>query len=186
MCLVRLFFNRYIRKTIPKHRVVAKRYAALLRWKDTADNNQTFCNWKNNNELASELTQIKLRIWHRNTKDKQMWITLRKTESGKFFVFFFWVLIENNNSDDKQKNYRNWNLEKLPTLGWKIGTDELWCFSDVSQRCITHATSDLGIWLNGKLVLYLEVLANQKNNANLVPNPRVARERWQTLWKKPQ
>jgi hypothetical protein len=36
-------------------------------------------------------------------------------------------------------------------LGWKIGTDELWCFSDVSQRCITHATSDLGIWLNLKI-----------------------------------
>ena len=34
----------------------------------------------------------------------------------------------------------------------------------------THATSDLDNWLNLKLVLYLEVLANQKNNATLVPN----------------
>ena len=77
-----------------------------------------------------------------------------------------------HNSDNKQKTEKLPKLkrEKLPTLDWKIGTDELWCFSDVSQRCITHATSDLGIWLNGKLVLYLEVLANQKNNANLVPN----------------
>ena len=58
-------------------------------------------------------------------------------------------------------------MEKLLTLDWKIGTDELWCFSDVSQRCITHATSNLGNRLNGKIGLYLEVLANPKINANL-------------------
>jgi hypothetical protein len=34
----------------------------------------------------------------------------------------------------------------------------------------THATSDLGNWLNLKKVLYLEVLAYPKINANLVPN----------------
>ncbi len=33
-----------------------------------------------------------------------------------------------------------------------------------NQR-LTHATSNLGIWLNGKIVLYLEDLANPKNNA---------------------
>ena len=31
----------------------AKRYAALLRWKETADINRTFWKWKDNNELAS-------------------------------------------------------------------------------------------------------------------------------------
>ncbi|MGL3001377.1 hypothetical protein [Flavobacterium sp. RSSB_23] len=55
-------------------------------------------------------------------------------------------------------------------MDWKIGTDELWCFSNVSLYTLTHATSDLGTWFNGKIGLYLEVLANQKNNANLVPN----------------
>ena len=78
------------------------RYAALLRWKETADINQTFWKWKVNNELASEPTQIKLWIWNRNSKDKQMWITLRKTEGGKFFVFYFEFLMEKHNSDDKQ------------------------------------------------------------------------------------
>ena len=39
-----------------------------------------------------------------------------------------------------------------------------------THRPITHATSDLDNWLNLKLVLYLEVLANQKNNATLDPN----------------
>ena len=34
----------------------------------------------------------------------------------------------------------------------------------------THATSDLGIGLDGEMVLYLGILANPKNNANLVPN----------------
>ena len=86
--------------------------------------------------------------------------------------------MEKHNSDDKQKTEKlptiesdqNWNVEKLLTLGWKIGTDELWCFSNVSLHTLTHVTRDLGIWFNLKLVLYLEVLANQKNNANLGPN----------------
>ena len=34
----------------------------------------------------------------------------------------------------------------------------------------THATSNLGIWLNGKIGLYLEDLANPKIRLNLVPN----------------
>jgi hypothetical protein len=42
-------------------------------------------------------------------------------------------------------------MEKLPTLDWKIGTDELWCFSNVSLHTLTHATSDLGNWFNGKI-----------------------------------
>ena len=77
-----------------------------------------------------------------------------------------------HNSDNKQKTEKLPKLkrEKLPTLDWKIGTDELWCFSNVSLHTLTHATSDLGNWFNLKLVLYLEVLANQKNNATLDPN----------------
>jgi hypothetical protein len=35
----------------------------------------------------------------------------------------------------------------------------------------THATTDLGNWLDGKLVLYLGDLANPKIGLNLVPNP---------------
>ncbi|SNB06989.1 conserved hypothetical protein [Flavobacterium psychrophilum] len=35
----------------------------------------------------------------------------------------------------------------------------------------THATTDLGIWLNWKMVLYLEDLANPNNGLNLTPNP---------------
>ena len=34
----------------------------------------------------------------------------------------------------------------------------------------THATSNLGIWLNGKIGLYLEDLANPNNGLNLIPN----------------
>jgi len=34
----------------------------------------------------------------------------------------------------------------------------------------THATSNLGIRLNGKIGLYLEDLANPKVNADLIPN----------------
>ena len=37
-------------------------------------------------------------------------------------------------------------------------------------RLLTHATSNLGIWLNGKIGLYLEDLANPNNELNLVPN----------------
>ena len=77
-----------------------------------------------------------------------------------------------HNSDDKQKTEKLPKLkrEKVADIGWKIGTDELWCFSNVSLHTLTHATSDLDNWLNLKLVLYLEVLANQKNSANLGPN----------------
>jgi hypothetical protein len=35
----------------------------------------------------------------------------------------------------------------------------------------THATSNLGIRLNGKIGLYLEDLANPKDYASLIPNP---------------
>jgi hypothetical protein len=34
----------------------------------------------------------------------------------------------------------------------------------------THATSNLGIRLNGKIGLYFEDLANQKDSADLIPN----------------
>jgi hypothetical protein len=42
--------------------------------------------------------------------------------------------------------------------------------SDSGGFCSTHATSNLGIWLNGKIGLYLEDLANPKDNADLAPN----------------
>jgi hypothetical protein len=35
----------------------------------------------------------------------------------------------------------------------------------------THATTDLGNWLNLEMVLYLEDLANPNIGLNLVPNP---------------
>jgi len=37
-------------------------------------------------------------------------------------------------------------------------------------QLITATTTDLGNWLNGKMVLYLNDLANPKDNADLVPN----------------
>ena len=40
-----------------------------------------------------------------------------------------------------------------------------------TQRPITATTTDLGNWLNGKMVLYLDDLVNPKNGLNLVPNP---------------
>ena len=36
---------------------------------------------------------------------------------------------------------------------------------------LTATTTDLGIGLNGKMVLYLDDLANPNNGLNLVPNP---------------
>ena len=36
---------------------------------------------------------------------------------------------------------------------------------------VTATTTDLGNRLNGKMVLYLEYLANPKNGLNLIPNP---------------
>ncbi len=41
----------------------------------------------------------------------------------------------------------------------------------IKKRPITATTTDLGNWLNGKMVLYLYDLANPKNGLNLVPNP---------------
>jgi hypothetical protein len=40
-----------------------------------------------------------------------------------------------------------------------------------NNRLPTHATTDLGNWLNGKIGLYLEDLANPKIELNLAPNP---------------
>jgi hypothetical protein len=39
------------------------------------------------------------------------------------------------------------------------------------KQQVTATTTDLGIGLNGKMVLYLGDLANPKNGLNLVPNP---------------
>jgi hypothetical protein len=41
----------------------------------------------------------------------------------------------------------------------------------IKKRLVTATTTDLGIWLNGEMVLYLQYLANPKNGLNLVPNP---------------
>jgi hypothetical protein len=62
-------------------------------------------------------------------------------------------------------------VDKLPQLEWIIGIDNQRCLTSVSQQSLTHATTDLGNWLNGKLVLYLGDLANPKIGLNLVPNP---------------
>ena len=80
--------------------------------------------------------------------------------------------MEKHNSDDKQKTEKLPKLkrEKVADIGWKIGTDELWCIANVSLHTLTHVTSNLGIRLNLKLVLYLEDLANPKIGLNLVPN----------------
>ena len=40
----------------------------------------------------------------------------------------------------------------------------------LKKHPLTHATSNLGIWLNGKIGLYLEDLANPNNELNLIPN----------------
>ena len=40
-----------------------------------------------------------------------------------------------------------------------------------TQRPLTATTTDLGIWLNGKFVLYQGDLANPKIGLNLGPNP---------------
>ena len=80
--------------------------------------------------------------------------------------------MEKHNSDDKQKTEKLPKLkrEKVADIGWKIGTDELWCIANVSLHTLTHVTRDLGIRLNLKLVLYLDDLANPNNGLNLVPN----------------
>jgi len=40
---------------------------------------------------------------------------------------------------------------------------------------LTATTTDLGIWLNGKIGLYLEDLANPNNGLNLAQNPLITR-----------
>jgi hypothetical protein len=52
---------------------------------------------------------------------------------------------------------------------------EKYNYNDITEIKKTphNATTDLGNWLNGKLVLYLEDLANPKIGLNLVPNPLV-------------
>ncbi|HSD09309.1 hypothetical protein [Flavobacterium sp.] len=42
---------------------------------------------------------------------------------------------------------------------------------DKTQLLPTATTTDLGNWLNGKMVLHLDDLANPKIGLNLVPNP---------------
>ena len=80
--------------------------------------------------------------------------------------------MEKHNSDDKQKTEKLPKLkrEKVADIGWKIGTDELWCIANVSLHTLTHVTRDLGIWFNGKISLYLKDLANPKIRLNLIPN----------------
>jgi hypothetical protein len=61
-------------------------------------------------------------------------------------------------------------MEIHTQLEWIIVIDNQKCLTSVSQQSPTHATSNLGIRLNGKLVLYLDDLANPNNGLNLVPN----------------
>ena len=84
-----------------------------------------------------------------------------------------------HNSDDKQKTEKLPKLkrEKVADIGWKIGTDELWCFSNVSLHTLTHATSKLGNWLNLKMVLYLENLCLTEKIRIFNPSLLLARER---------
>jgi hypothetical protein len=51
-----------------------------------------------------------------------------------------------------------------------IGMSNQRCLTCVSQQSLTHATSNLGISLNGKIGLFQKYLANPKNGLNLVPN----------------
>ena len=41
---------------------------------------------------------------------------------------------------------------------------------------LTGTTTDLGIWLNGKLVLYLGCFGKSEDNAKFNPKPLVVRE----------
>ena len=61
--------------------------------------------------------------------------------------------------------------EKLSQLKSIIGMSIHSCSACVSQPSLTATTTDLGIGLNGKLVLSLGDLANPKIGLNLVPNP---------------
>jgi hypothetical protein len=61
-------------------------------------------------------------------------------------------------------------MEIHTQLEWIIVIDNQRCLKSVSQQSPTHATSNLGIWLNGKIGLFQKYLANPKNGLNLVPN----------------
>ena len=54
-------------------------------------------------------------------------------------------------------------IAKLLTIIYKVLTKK-------KPEPLTHATSNLGLWLNGKIGLYFEDLANPKDNADLAPN----------------
>ena len=54
-------------------------------------------------------------------------------------------------------------IAKSLTIMYKVLTEK-------KPEPLTHATSNLGIWLNRKIGLYLEDLANPKDNADLTPN----------------
>lgn len=41
---------------------------------------------------------------------------------------------------------------------------------NVNKKLSLTATTDFGNWLNGKMVLYLEDLANPKTRLNSIPN----------------
>ncbi len=43
-------------------------------------------------------------------------------------------------------------------------------FGRKEERQLIHATSNLGIWFNRKIGLYLKDLVNPKDNADLIPN----------------
>jgi len=53
--------------------------------------------------------------------------------------------------------------------------------NDIKTLPITHPTSNLGIWFNGKIGLYLIDLANPKNNADLTQTACSGRTLYDTL-----
>jgi hypothetical protein len=56
-------------------------------------------------------------------------------------------------------------VDKLPQLEWIIGIDNQRCLTSVSQQSLTHARSNLGIWLNLNMVLYLGIFGKSENRA---------------------
>ena len=123
--------------------------------------------------------------------------TLTKNWSVKIWNVKVGISQQNRETMDKRCKCKNWNS---PILTWKVInvklefsankyiTEKTKCWkANESQKTepysigfyaqfrqnnprITHARSNLGIWLNLKLVLCLENLANPNNGLNLVPN----------------
>ncbi len=104
-------------------------------------------------------------------------LTIRTTSSGKLLITGWTNTINFENItkskilqelDNLKKSYSELakSFEELNDIVKNNGLTML----KENKRLPTHATSNLGIWLNGKISLYLEDLANPKDNADLAPN----------------